>query len=242
MGGQLLIGTSGWVYRHWYGPFYPAGLARDQLLPFYAARFRTVEINYSFYRLPSRENFEAWRSATPDDFVFAVKASRYLTHVRRLRDAAEPLNRLLGSARGLGPKLGPLLFQFPGDWPHNQRRLEDFLALLPAGDRCAFEFRHASWLVPEVYQALAAHECALCIPDSPTLPQDRQVTAPYVYLRMHSGRFSANYTDAELARWVGWLAGRLAEGLDVYVYFNNDVAGYAVANALRLGELLRELA
>ena len=238
MHAELRIGTSGWVYRHWRALFYPAGLTAEQFLPHYAARFDTVEVNYSFYRLPPREVFVAWREATPPDFVFAVKASRYLTHMKKLRDSAEPLARLLANAEGLGPKLGPILFQFPHNWACDLERLRGFLPLLPTSHRYAFEFRNASWLVPEVYAALAAHGCALCIPDSPTLPQDRRLTADFTYVRMHAGRTSAKYADEELAEWAGWLARVTAEGLDAYVYFNNDVSGYAVENALRLREML----
>src|SRR5947209_2305463 len=144
--GRVWIGTSGWSYKHWLnGAFYPPKLPADQYLPFYAAQFSTVELNYSFYQLPPRSAFEAWRARTPAGFLFAVKASRYLTHVKRLTDPREPLERLLESAGGLGPKLGPLLFQFPPRWPMHLDRLRDFLALkaeLAPGQRWAFEFRH----------------------------------------------------------------------------------------------------
>jgi uncharacterized protein YecE (DUF72 family) len=211
----------------------------EALLPYYAARYPTVEVNYSFYRLPSREVFASWREATPDGFVFAVKASRYLTHMKKLRDAAEPLGRLLASVEGLGPKVGPILLQFPHTWPRDLERLRSFLPLLPADTRFAFEFRHPSWLEPEVFAALREHCCALCIPDSPTLPQAREVTADFSYVRLHAGRYEGgNYTEGELAEWAGWLRGRLAEGITSWVYFNNDWEGFALANARRLMELL----
>ncbi len=236
--GALAVGTSGWVYRHWRGVFYPEGLGGEQLLRFYASRFATVEVNYSFYRLPPREVFAAWRAATPPGFVFAVKASRYLTHMRKLREPAEPLARLLESAAGLGEKLGPILFQFPRNWGRDLERLRAFLPLLPADHRYAFEFRNASWLVPEVYATLAERRCALCIPDGPGVPQDRRLTAGFTYVRMHGGRHSARYAEAELAEWAAWLAARLAAGVDCYVYFNNDVGGFAVENARQLRELV----
>jgi uncharacterized protein YecE (DUF72 family) len=238
MRAELRIGTSGWVYRHWQGLFYPAGLTGEQLLRFYSSRFDTVEVNYSFYRLPSRDVFAAWREASPEGFVFAVKASRYLTHMKKLRNPAEPLARLLASAEGLGPKLGPILFQFPHNWPRDVERLRAFLPLLPEGQRYAFEFRHPTWLAPEVYAALRQAGCALCIPDSPTLPQDRQVTAEFTYVRLHAGRSSARYSDDELTEWAGWLGRTVADGVAAYVYFNNDIAGYAVENARRLREML----
>ncbi len=235
----MLVGTSGWVYKHWQGRFYPRDVRGDALLPYYAARFPTVEVNYSFYRLPPREVFAAWRAATPEGFCFAVKASRYLTHMKKLRDAAEPLDRLMQSVAGLGPKLGPILLQFPHTWPLDLGRLESFLPLLPTDARSAIEFRHASWLRPEVYDCLREHRCALCIPDSPTLPQDRVVTTDFTYVRLHAGRYQGgNYTEGELAEWAGWLRARRDEGINAWVYLNNDWEGFALANAKRLTELL----
>ncbi len=173
-----------------------------------------------------------------------MKASRYLTHMKKLRDAAEPLERLMTSVAGLGPKLGPILFQFPHTWPLDLARLEAFLPLLqadaiPTDARFAFEFRHASWLRPEVYSSLREHRCALCIPDSPTLPQDRQVTTDFAYVRLHAGRYlGGDYTEGELGDWAGWLRARRDEGIDAWVYFNNDWEGYALGNARRLTEML----
>jgi uncharacterized protein YecE (DUF72 family) len=239
IGGAVWVGTSGWVYKHWQGRFYPPEVRAEARLPFYAARFPTVEVNYSFYRLPTREIFETWGNGTPDGFVFAVKASRYLTHMKRLRDAAEPLERLMASVSGLGPKLGPILFQFPHTWQIDLERLAAFLRLHPPSARFAFEFRHSSWLRPEVYECLREHHCALCIPDSPTLPQDRQVTTDFTYVRLHAGRSDGgNYTEGELASWADWLRGRRDEGVHAWVYFNNDWEGFAPQNAQRLMELL----
>lgn len=239
MADRLFVGTSGWSYKHWVGVFYPPQLPPARYLPHYAGHFDTVEINYSFYRLPSHEAFVTWRQETPAGFVFAVKASRYLTHMRKLKEPAEPLRRLLEAAGGLGDKLGPLLFQFPAQWRKNLPRLEGLLAILPPGRRCAFEFRHPSWLGEDVYAALARHGCALCIPDHPALPRALRLTADFTYLRFHAGRYIADYSAAELALWAGRLRGFLAAGADVYAYFNNDVAGYAVQNAAALKSLLR---
>lgn len=238
MSGKLRIGTSGWVYPHWRGIYYPPSLSGERLLSFYAADFDTVEVNYSFYRLPPPEVFAAWREATPPGFLFAVKASRYLTHMKKLRDAADPLERLLRGAVVLGPKLGPILFQFPHTWPRDLDRLRSFLPLLPEGHRYAFEFRHETWLDPQVYTALSVRGCALCIADSPTFPQERRVTAGFTYVRLHAGHHSPRYSDEELAEWADWTGERLWEGIDVYGYFNNDVGGFAVENARRLRELL----
>lgn len=197
----LQIGTSGWVYKHWMGLFYPPQLASDQQLPFYAQHFSTVEVNFSFYRLPERSVFETWRTQTPEEFLFAVKASRYLTHMKKLKDAEEPLERLMERVSGLQEKLGPILFQFPHTWPINIERLQSFLKLLASypKQRYTFEFRHPSWLIPQVYELLKGAGAALCLPVSPTVPLEICSTAPWTYIRMHSGRSGIGYTDDELS-------------------------------------------
>jgi uncharacterized protein YecE (DUF72 family) len=239
-GGQLRIGTSGWVYKHWLDIFYPRSLPGSEQLAFYAERFSTVEINYSFYRLPDRTVFEAWREQSPQGFLFAVKGSRYLTHMKKLKDPQEPLARLMERARGLGPKLGPILFQFPHTWPLNLERLARFSQEARAyhGQRYAFEFRHRSWLVPEVYALLEELGAALCLPVSPHLPVDIGLTAPWTYIRMHSGRWGTGYSDEELALWAGRIRSFLKQGADAYVYFNNDPEGHAIKDADRLRTML----
>ncbi|HWE62000.1 MAG TPA: DUF72 domain-containing protein [Chloroflexota bacterium] len=236
----LWIGTSGWVYRHWMGIFYPQHLPAQQQLPFYAERFATVEVNFSFYRLPERSVFETWRAQTPDRFLFAVKGSRYLTHMKKLKEPEEPLARLLDRASGLGDKLGPILFQFPARWPANVERLAAFLqALRPyAPQRFAFEFRHASWLCAEVYGLLEQAGAALCLPVSPSLPLDVRLTAPWTYVRMHGGRHGIGFDDEELQVWAARLRSFQDRGADAYVYFNNDPDGHALRDAARLRDLL----
>lgn len=234
----IRIGTSGWVYRHWRERFYPKGLRAEELLPFYAHHFDTVEINYSFYRLPTRQSFETWASATPPGFCFAVKASRFLTHMKKLRDPEPALARLFERASGLGGKLGPVLYQFPSQWKKNVPRLAAFLDCLPRSARHAFEFRHPSWLAEDVFQALRDHGCALCIPDAPWIPAVRQITAPFTYVRFHHGAHSANYSEVELASWSRWIAEQSAAGIEICAYFNNDVEGYAVVNAQTLKRLV----
>jgi uncharacterized protein YecE (DUF72 family) len=240
---ELRIGTSGWVYRHWRGVFYPPGLPGREQLEFYAARFPTVEVNYSFYRLPERTVFEGWRRQAPPGFCFAVKASRFLTHMKKLKDPEEPLARLMERAGGLEEDLGPVLFQLPHTWRADVPRLRAFLAALRpyAPQRFAFEFRHQSWLVGPVYEALEGAGVALCLPDSPSLPLDVRLTAPWTYVRLHGGRWGVGYSDEELATWAGRLRGFLAGGADAYVYFNNDPEGHAVRDATRLRDLLRPL-
>jgi uncharacterized protein YecE (DUF72 family) len=236
----LLIGTSGWVYPHWLDIFYPPRFPGERMLPFYAERFPTVEINYSYYKLPERAVFEKWRDQTPPGFVFAVKGSRYLTHMKKLKDPEEPLARLMEHAGVLGDTLGPVLFQFPARWRVNLERLDGFLAALRpyAPQRFAFEFRHATWLVPEVFQRLEAAGAALCLPVGWGLPRAERLTAPWTYIRMHGGRESVGFGDAELAEWAANIRGFMSQGADVHVYFNNDPAGYAIRDARRLAELL----
>ena len=240
---QLWIGTSGWVYKHWSnGVFYPPKLPSEQQLPFYAARFATVEINFSFYRLPERTVFESWRQRTPEGFLFAVKGSRYLTHIRKLRDPDEPLARLMERASGLGEKLGPILLQFPPSWPLDLDRLRDFIK--STGDYSkqifAFEFRHRSWLTQEVYDLLEPANAALCLPVGPRNPLEVRITAGWTYVRMHHGEAGVGYRDAELRSWAGRIRSFLEQGIDTFVYFNNDPDGHAVRDAERLRAMLDE--
>lgn len=237
---MLLIGTSGWVYKHWMGRFYPQQLSHEQQLSFYAQDFSTVEVNFSFYRLPQRSVFESWRAQTPEGFVFAVKASRYLTHMKKLKEPNEPLGRLMERAGGLQEKLGPILFQFPHTWSLNIERLQSFLEVLAIypQQKYTFEFRHKSWLIPQVYNLLEHAGLALCLPVSPELPLDISLTAPWTYLRMHRGELETSYSEVELFNWAGKIRSFLAQEIDVYVYFNNDPEGHAIYNAKRLSAML----
>lgn len=239
-GSELRIGTSGWVYKHWKGSFYPPGLDAGEQLPFFAQHFGTVELNNSFYRLPDREVFRMWAQRTPANFLFAVKASRYLTHMKRLREPQEPLDRLLQRASGLGDKLGPILFQFPKNFEADVDRLDAFLRLLASRPRrrYTFEFRHDSWLVDGVYRRLEGAGAALCLPVGMSLPVEVRLTAPWSYIRMHRGRDAIGFSDAELRVWADHVRRFREQGADVYVYFNNDTGGHALADARRMGELL----
>lgn len=237
---RIWIGTSGYVYRHWRkGVFYPAGLrARDEL-GFYATRFPTVELNNPFYRLPTAAMFQRWREVTPPDFQFAVKASRYITHVKRLRDVKAELARFMERATQLGSKLGPVLFQLPPNQPADLPRLSEFLALLPSDRHWVLEFRHPSWHTREVYQLLSRHTVALCIPVGGGLHPDRITTAPFTYIRMHRGQEpGGGFTPEELRSWAAQARALSDAGKRVYVYFNNDWEGYAVRDAAKLQDLL----
>ena len=235
---KAIIGTSGWNYDHWKGRFYPEDLPSSEWLDFFARQFSTVEINFSFYRLPERETFEKWAREVPDGFTFAVKASRYLTHRKKLKDPEEPVERIISHARGLGDKLGPILFQLPPRWKVNVERLQYFLSILPKDLRYTMEFRDPSWYTDEVYDLLSEHSVALCIMSAPDLPRIIKATAPFVYIRMHNGGddTEGNYEDPQLEWWAEQVRAFLESG-DVYVYFNNDYKGFAVRNAQRLREL-----
>ncbi len=237
---RVWIGTSGWVYRHWLDIFYPKRLPAEAQLPFFARHFPTVEVNFSFYRLPERSVFETWRRQTPPGYLFAVKGSRYLTHMKKLKEPEEPLERLMERATGLEEKLGPILFQFPHTWRANVPRLRDFLvALRPyAPQRFAFEFRHQSWLTAEVYDLLERARVALCLPVHPDLPLDPRLTADWTYIRFHAGLHGIGYGDDELRFWADHIASCRGRGATVYAYFNNDVEGHALRDARTLIDLL----
>ncbi len=238
------IGTSGWHYRHWRGNFYPAGLAPPHFLEFYCRQFQTVEINNSFYRLPLEKTLAAWRAAAPTDFLFAVKAGRFLTHMKKLKDAAEPLDYFLTRIAILGDKLGPVLFQLPPRWQCNVERLTAFLALLPDQFRYAFEFRDESWFRQPVYDALRRANAAFCIYHLAGRSAPRQVTADFIYIRLHgpAAPYSGKYDDRTLAEWADAISAWQRQGKDVFCYFDNDQHGYAAANARRLAEILNQLA
>jgi uncharacterized protein YecE (DUF72 family) len=236
----LWIGTSGWAYKHWMGIFYPPKVVGVRQLPFYAEHFSTVEVNFSFYRLPERSVFEVWRQRTPPGFLFAVKGSRYLTHIKKLADPEQPMEHLMSNAAGLGDKLGPILFQFPPSWKVNLERLGAFLERL--GDygpqRYTFEFRHKSWLNSDVYKLLKRAKAALCLPVSPSVPLDIRLTADWTYIRMHGGRRGTGFGDDELTEWSERIGPLLDQGIDTYVYFNNDPEGHALRDAQRLRGML----
>src|SRR5689334_6304138 len=247
---QLRIGCSGWNYASWKGRFYPDGMPASRWLAHYASVFDTVEVNGTFYRLPEAETFAAWRAQTPAGFLMAVKASRFLTHMKRLRDPEEPLARLLSRAAFLGPRLGPLLYQLPPSFHRDLTRLESFLARLPrtlAGTRHrllhVLEFRHPSWYGRETYQLLERHRASLCLHDKSGSAVLDEVTGPCVYVRFHgtSGHYHGSYGDAALRRWASRLADEWRDGRHVFAYFNNDPEAVATRNALRLRELVTEL-
>ena len=237
----VLIGTSGWHYSDWKGGFYPARLATNEWLGWYADRFATVELNNAFYRLPAVETFEHWRDITPPGFVIAVKASRYLTHVKRLRDPEEPVARLMGRAAGLGDRLGPVLLQLPPTMSADPGALDRTLGCFPAGVRVAVEVRHASWCCDEVRAVLERRGAAWVMADGGPVELPRWVTTDWSYVRFHrgGGQPPSCYTRSPLETWARALAGLCGAGDDVYCYFNNDAHGCAVRDARRFASAVR---
>jgi uncharacterized protein YecE (DUF72 family) len=235
----IRIGTSGWVYAHWRGIFYPEALGQRDWFSFYAQSFDTVEINNSFYRLPSAEAFEAWREQAPSDFIYSVKASRYLTHLKKLKDPEGPVSRFFEHADSLGETLGPVLYQLPPTWRVDLPRFAHFLGALPAGRTHVIEFRDPSWLAEDVFRLMEHHGVAHCIHDMYPLQVPLRATARTVYVRLHGDMDHAgDYSPEALARWAGRLEDWHHRGHDVFVYFNNDIFGYAITNALVLRKLV----
>jgi uncharacterized protein YecE (DUF72 family) len=237
------IGCSGWQYEHWRGNFYPATLPQKSWLDYYAQHFDTVEINNTFYRLPEPSSFQDWRRRAPRGFEYAVKASRFLTHMKKLKDPEEPIARFFDRARHLGRTFGPVLFQLPPRWPVNLGRLAAFLDALPPRRRYAIEFREPSWYAGEVLKLLESHRVALCLHDMPGSESGRLMTGRFVYVRFHGShgvrKYSGTYSDEALDSWADWLSDRLRQRFPVYAYFNNDAHGYAPKDAARLREKIQ---
>jgi uncharacterized protein YecE (DUF72 family) len=233
---DLRIGTSGWIYKEWRGAFYPQKLSQARWFGHYARVFDTAEINATFYRLPTQATVARWREASPSDFLFAWKASRFITHMKRLKDVAASIERVYAPMLALGGKLGPALFQLPPSFACDLARLQDFLALLPSGRRHVVEFRHPSWYSERVFNALADHGASLCISDHHHAPAPWVATAPFVYVRGHGpgGRYRGSYQDAELDRWASRMETWRGEGRDLFAYFDNDIGCAAPADAQRL--------
>jgi uncharacterized protein YecE (DUF72 family) len=238
--GRARVGCSGWQYKHWRGNFYPEGLPQTRWFQRYASVFDTVEINNSFYRLPEESTFASWRENAPRGFLFAVKASRFLTHMKKLKDPEEPVERFFSRATALRRRLGPVLYQLPPGWKLDRPRLEHFLQILPKGVRHVIEFREPSWYTDDVYRLLERHHVTLCVHDMPGSATGRMRVGPHVYVRFHgaSGRYDGSYPDDRLADWADWLQAERNAGVDVYAYFNNDVGGHAPRNAAVLRRYL----
>jgi uncharacterized protein YecE (DUF72 family) len=236
---HIRIGCSGWQYKHWRGDFYPAELPVNQWFRRYAKVFDTVEINNSFYRWPDASTFTKWRDQAPPRFLYAVKASRFLTHMKKLKDPEEPVQRTFDNVRALGTRLGPMLYQLPPRWPVNLERLEKFLRVLPKRKLHTIEFRDPSWYTDDVFDLLRKYHVALCLHDMQGSATGRLVVGPFIYVRFHFGtqKYGGRYDDRRLEEWATWLAAQAKERR-VFGYFNNDTGGHAPRDAVRLRSMI----
>jgi uncharacterized protein YecE (DUF72 family) len=236
---SLHIGTSGWHYAHWKGPFYPEDLHDAEMLSFYTGRFSTVEVNNTFYRLPQKQTLAGWRDIVPPGFIFSVKASRFITHMKKLSDVGKPLSVFLETIDVLGDKLGPVLFQLPPRWHINTERLRTFLSILPKEYRYAFEFRDPSWFVQETYDALSDAGASFCIYHLGGSLSPKTITSDIVYIRLHGpgGPYRGQYRTEDLADWARLFATWREQKKEIYCYFDNDEAGFAAHDALKLSEM-----
>jgi len=233
-GPAIRIGTSGWNYPEWKGSFYPKDMRPAGMLAYYAARFSTVEVNNTFYRMPTQKAVDGWAAGVPDGFVFVLKAPQRITHFARLRDVDDPVRFFCDTARTLGPKLGPLLFQLPPNFKVDTGRLADLLALLPPDVRAAFEFRNATWFIDEVYTRLAARNAALCVADNDAGATPAVATADWGYLRLRA----SGYSDDDLRGWLATIRRIGERWRDAFVFFKHEEAGTGPALGARLRELM----
>jgi uncharacterized protein YecE (DUF72 family) len=241
--GKVYIGTSGWHYSHWKGSFYPKDFPEKQFLSYYIQQFSTVEINRTFYSLPERRVFLRYAQIVPRSFIFSVKASRFITHVKRLQDPKESLHRFFKSVSGLKDRLGPILFQLPPHWKVNPDRLRTFLKALPKGHRYTFELRDPSWLTEEIYELLRQYRAALCIYEFESHMTPKIATADFIYVRLHGPKrtaYQGRYPLTTLKKWATFFRKETKKGHDVYCYFDNDEAGFAAINALELLDILKK--
>ncbi len=238
---KILIGTSGWHYNHWKGPFYPGDMKTKDFLPYYAHRFETTEINNTFYSLPQENTLKQWQSRVKRDFVFSVKASRYITHMKKLKDPEAGLSRFLPIVKALGKNLGPVLFQLPPKWNCNADRLKQFLEVLDGYEhQWVFELRNRSRLNDEVLKLLSDYGAALCIYDMEQEVSPKEITTDFTYVRLHGpgDKYHGEYDTQALAGWAGAFSSWAAKGIRVYCYFDNDEQGFAPRDALRLKSML----
>lgn len=238
--GKIYVGTSGWNYRHWKGNFYPEHLKQKEWLKFYSQRLDTVEINNSFYRLPDTNTFASWARNTPEKFIFSVKGSRYITHMKKLNDPEQSIKKLFTRIKYLKEKLGPILFQLPPHWKFNKERLEKFLKALPKDYRYTFEFREKSWWNHEALELLVEYNAAFCIYELAGTITPKEITADFVYIRLHGpgDKYQGDYSKNELTGWAEAISSWQRKNKDIYVYFDNDDSGYSIKNAQELQNML----
>jgi len=235
---DIRIGTSGWHYDHWRQRFYPEGLPKSKWFLHYAQHFDTVEVNNTFYQLPKQKSVENWHKQAPDNFLYTVKANRYITHIKRLKDASEALDRFFDTVDILAEKLGPILYQLPPSLRKDLDLLASFIKLLPKKRTAVFEFRHESWYSEDTYSLLKKSNVAFCIHDMPGKQSPRIVTADIIYIRFHgpTGKYEGNYSKPTLKKWADWIKENLRGIRAAFAYFNNDIEGHAISNAKTLKE------
>jgi len=240
MTSKIHIGTSGWNYKHWLGRFYPKRFPASDMLSFYAGHFDTVELNNSFYHLPSIKSFRSWRETVPEDFIFAVKGSRFITHMKKLKAPKTSTKKFFARVEKLDQKLGPILFQLPPHWRVNVQRLATFLERMPKQYRYAFEFREQSWFMDEVYDLLRQHNVALCIYHMSGYDSPIELTADFTYIRFHGAHstYGGSYSDWQLRTWAKRIDDWCEQSKEVFIYFNNDPEGHAVTDAKRLRAMI----
>jgi uncharacterized protein YecE (DUF72 family) len=240
--GEIRIGCSGWNYRHWRAVFYPEKMAVKRWFDHYAAVFDTVELNTSFYHLPKPETFTKWKDQAPRGFRYAVKASRFITHMKKLKDCAEPVETFVARARNLGETIGPILYQLPPRWQFNRERLEEFIGLLPRDLIHVFEFRDKSWITEEVLALLDAHGVSFCVHDMPGSATPRWAAGPIAYIRFHGGegKYWGRYSEDGLLGWADWMTAEAKAGRDIWAFFNNDIGGAAIDDALTLRAMVAQ--
>ena len=238
--GAIHVGCSGWVYKHWRGHFYPADLPQKRWFERYSEEFDTVEINASFYRLPLASTFDGWKEKAPDGFCYAVKVNRFITHMKKLLDADQPLDTFVALSRRLEHKLGPLLYQLPPSLKLDLERLESFLRLIPKDLSNVFEFRNSDWYVPELFELLERYGASFCVHDMRGSATERIATGPAAYVRFHGGqgKYWGRYSDEALLSWSDWLVEQSRGGRSVWCYFNNDIHGHAIEDARTLKSML----
>ncbi len=245
MAAEIRIGTSGYHYKDWVGRYYPADVKAGEMLQHYLRDFDTVELNNTFYQLPNESTFDAWRRNTPRDFLYAVKGSRFITHMIKLKDPMRGLTNFMPRAELLRGKLGPILWQLPPNWKVNVERLEEFLSMLPPEHRYTFELRNETWMTEEVYNVLRRYNAAFCIYELAGYMSPIEITADWTYIRLHGPthfKYQGSYSDEQLADWADQIRKWSRTMKAIYVYFDNDDSAYAVYNAITLRKMLGKLA
>ena len=240
---KIYIGTSGWDYKHWEKVFYPEDLNTKEWFNYYSKNFNSVEINNTFYNLPDKQIIKVWKNNAPENFVYAIKASRYITHMKKLKDPKKSVKNFFNTIRILENKIGIVLFQLPPYWKFNKERLKNFLNQLPSEFSYAFEFREHSWWNDDTYELLNKHNAAFCIYNMPEEETPRKVTSDTIYIRLHGTKqkYSGSYSPKEISGWKRWIENRIEKVKVVYVFFNNDDKGFAVQDALKLKKMFIKL-